>query len=115
MLDKRSVVLMWDASRYTGHRYVTPVPETERQMEFYSRARYDDLVSRVETPSEMTETFKNRLDFLYYRHVVYDKRVGAIGTGETPKQVQRTLQVTQTHTHPQYINLSPAEALAFVN
>ncbi|MCJ8734378.1 hypothetical protein PDJAM_G00234650 [Pangasius djambal] len=53
------------------HRYVTLVPGTERLMEFYSNVRADSLVSRVETPTEMIETFQDRSDFLYYRHVVY--------------------------------------------
>ncbi|XP_026802213.3 dynein regulatory complex subunit 7, partial [Pangasianodon hypophthalmus] len=53
------------------HRYVTLVPGTERLMEFYSKVRADSLVSRVETPTEMIETFQDRSDFLYYRHVVY--------------------------------------------
>ncbi|KAK3536052.1 hypothetical protein QTP70_026012 [Hemibagrus guttatus] len=53
------------------HRYMTLVPETERLMEFYSEARDDNLLSRVETPTEMTETFQGRSDFLYYQHVIY--------------------------------------------
>ncbi|XP_066504889.1 dynein regulatory complex subunit 7 isoform X2 [Hoplias malabaricus] len=68
------------------HRYVSSAPETERQMDFYSRSRDDDLASRVETPSEMTETFHERPDFLYHRHVFYGK------LGEIPKQVQRPIQ-----------------------
>ncbi|XP_053487265.1 dynein regulatory complex subunit 7 isoform X3 [Ictalurus furcatus] len=53
------------------HRYVTLGPDIERLMEFYSKARDDNLLSRVETPTEMTETFQDRSDFLYYRHVIY--------------------------------------------
>ncbi|KAL7885365.1 hypothetical protein AOLI_G00056600 [Acnodon oligacanthus] len=77
------------------HRYVTLVPETERQMDFYSHARADGLASRVETPSEMTETFIDRPDFLHYQHVVYGKRVRAFELGEkpnNPEQVQRPIQ-----------------------
>lgn len=51
------------------HRYETP--ETECLMEFYNKARDDNLLSRVVTPTEMTETFQGRSDFLYYRHVTY--------------------------------------------
>ena len=43
-------------------------------MEF-SSARVDDLVRRVVSPREMTETFVDRQDFLYYRHVVFDQDV----------------------------------------
>ncbi|XP_037396692.1 dynein regulatory complex subunit 7 isoform X4 [Pygocentrus nattereri] len=73
------------------HRYVTLVPETERQMDFYSHARADGLASRVETPSEITETFIDRPDFLHYRHVVYGKReLGEMPNN--PEQVQRPIQ-----------------------
>ncbi|XP_036399662.1 dynein regulatory complex subunit 7 [Megalops cyprinoides] len=56
------------------HRYVTLVPETEREMEFYSNARVDGLAKREEQPLEMTESFEDRSDFLYYRHVVFNER-----------------------------------------
>ncbi|KAL0978403.1 hypothetical protein UPYG_G00170020 [Umbra pygmaea] len=58
-----------------SHRYITMTPETERQMDFYSKFQADDLARRFERPFEMTETFENRPDFLCYRHVVYGKRV----------------------------------------
>ncbi|KAG9272008.1 dynein regulatory complex subunit 7 [Astyanax mexicanus] len=74
------------------HRYVTLIPETERQMDFYSRFRVDDLASRVETPSEMTETFENRPDFLYHRQVVYDKQVLSFEPAENAKQVRRPIK-----------------------
>ncbi|KAI4893378.1 hypothetical protein NFI96_022502 [Prochilodus magdalenae] len=74
------------------HKYFTLVPETERQMDFYSHARADGLASRVETSSEMTETFKDRPDFLYYRHVGYGRQVRAVGPGGIPEQVQRPIQ-----------------------
>ncbi|XP_060741330.1 dynein regulatory complex subunit 7 [Tachysurus vachellii] len=69
------------------HRYVTLVPETERLMEFYSKARDDNLLSRVETPMEMTETFQGRPDFLYHRHVIYEPVKLAPETG-----AQRAIQ-----------------------
>ncbi|KAJ7997812.1 hypothetical protein DPEC_G00216010 [Dallia pectoralis] len=58
-----------------SHRYITMTPETERQMDFYGYARADGLVRRTEMPLEMTETFENRPDFMYYRHVVFGNRV----------------------------------------
>lgn len=36
-------------------------------------ARVDGLVERVMTPSEMVEHYMDRDDFLYYRHVTYEK------------------------------------------
>ncbi|KAF5904048.1 dynein regulatory complex subunit 7, partial [Clarias magur] len=53
------------------HRYTDLVLGTERLMEFYSKARHDHLLSRVERPTEMIETFQGRPDFLSYRHVFY--------------------------------------------
>ncbi|XP_056106838.1 dynein regulatory complex subunit 7 isoform X2 [Rhinichthys klamathensis goyatoka] len=68
------------------HRYVTLVPETERQMDFYSHTRTDGLARRIEKPFEMTETFEDRTDFLFYRHVVYGKQVKVIWAGEAFEQ-----------------------------
>lgn len=36
-------------------------------------ARVDGLVKRVLTPSEMEEHYVDRPDFMYYRHVTYEK------------------------------------------
>ncbi|XP_075993542.1 dynein regulatory complex subunit 7 [Genypterus blacodes] len=54
-------------------RYETlsAVSDSRRHMEFYSAPRVDGLLERTEAPGEMTETFKGRDDFLYYRHVVF--------------------------------------------
>ncbi|CAM4734336.1 unnamed protein product [Leuciscus chuanchicus] len=68
------------------HRYVTLVPETERQMDFYSHTRTDGLARRIEKPFEMTETFEDRTDFLFNRHVVYGKQVKVIWAGEAFEQ-----------------------------
>ncbi|RXN21934.1 dynein regulatory complex subunit 7 isoform X1 [Labeo rohita] len=57
------------------HRYITLVPETGRQMDFYSHIRTDGLARRIEKPFEMTETFEDRTDFLFYRRVVYGKQI----------------------------------------
>uniref|UniRef100_A0A4W5P0I4 Dynein regulatory complex subunit 7 n=1 Tax=Hucho hucho TaxID=62062 RepID=A0A4W5P0I4_9TELE len=77
-----------------SHRYITMAPETERQMDFYSHARADGLARRVEMPFEMTETFEDRPDFIYHRHVVFGKRVKVFGPSNTeaPDQGQRPLQ-----------------------
>ncbi|MBN3306802.1 DRC7 protein, partial [Amia calva] len=58
-----------------AHRFVTVGAETDHEMDFYSHARVDGLARRVETASELTETFEGRPDFLYHRHVVFGKRV----------------------------------------
>ncbi|XP_053534210.1 dynein regulatory complex subunit 7 [Ictalurus punctatus] len=54
------------------HRYMTLGPEIEHVMEFYSKARHDNLFSRVQTATEMTETFQDRSDFLDCWHVIYE-------------------------------------------
>ncbi|GAA6233809.1 dynein regulatory complex subunit 7 [Lates japonicus] len=56
------------------HRYPTLTANTVHEMEF-SSARIDNMVRRVVSPDEMTEIFENRTDFLYYRHVVFDRHV----------------------------------------
>lgn len=48
-------------------------------MFFYDEARVDGLVKRVETPTEMTEHYKNRDDFLYYKHVDFGKKPKKFG------------------------------------
>ncbi|XP_073325702.1 dynein regulatory complex subunit 7 [Pagrus major] len=53
-----------------SHRYT----DTKRETEF-SSARVDNLVRRVESQGEMTEIFEGRDDFLYCRHVVFDRHV----------------------------------------
>jgi len=63
------------------HQYKasTPGPESERTMFFYSEARVDGLMKRIETPSEMTEHFENRPDFLYYKHTDFGKKPKKFG------------------------------------
>ncbi|XP_077994789.1 dynein regulatory complex subunit 7-like [Glandiceps talaboti] len=56
------------------YKALTPGPESERTMIFYNHARVDGLVKREETPTELTEHFINRDDFLFYRHVEFGKR-----------------------------------------
>ena len=54
------------------HQYKAGAPgvENERTMVFYNVARMDGLAKRVETPTEMTEHFVDRDDFLYYKHTL---------------------------------------------
>ncbi|XP_077368253.1 dynein regulatory complex subunit 7 isoform X2 [Festucalex cinctus] len=57
------------------HRFTsTQTDGVEHEMEF-SGAREDGLVRRVDTPEQMTENFRGREDFLYYRHVIFDSNV----------------------------------------
>jgi hypothetical protein len=48
-------------------------------MIFYNEARVDGLMKRVETPTEMTEEYTDRDDFLYYKHVDFGKRPKKFG------------------------------------
>ncbi|XP_067847292.1 dynein regulatory complex subunit 7 [Heptranchias perlo] len=57
------------------HIYRSSEPETDRTMQFNSMLRVDGLVDRVETPTEMTETFRDRPDFLIYRSAIFAKRM----------------------------------------
>ncbi|XP_050956335.1 dynein regulatory complex subunit 7 [Labeo rohita] len=84
-----------DALKY--HRYITLVPETGRQMDFYSHIRTDGLARRIEKPFEMTETFEDRTDFLFYRRVVYGKQIKVIRAGEALEQ--RPLQRVEERFH----------------
>lgn len=82
-------------SFFLGHRYVTLVPETERQMDFYSHTRTDGLARRIEKPFKMTETFEDRTDFLFYRHVVYGKQVKVIWAGGAFEQQPLRVMLSQ--------------------
>ncbi|KAJ8272217.1 hypothetical protein COCON_G00110760 [Conger conger] len=72
-----------------SHRYVTMELETERQMEFYSRARADGLAERYDLPSEMTERFEERDDFLYYRHTLFHEHLEKTVAAEIQNQEHR--------------------------
>ena len=71
-------------TKFSEHHYKAnaPGPENERTMIFYHEARVDGLEKRVETSTEMTETFINREDFLYYRYVEFGKRAKKFGPAE---------------------------------
>ena len=76
---------------FSEHQYKAsaPGPENERTMIFYSEARVDGLVKRIETPTEMSEHFVDREDFLYYRFVEFGKRPKKFGPAEnsTPRPI----------------------------
>ena len=61
------------------YKATTPGPESERTMHFYSSARIDGLVKQDETPTEMTQMFTGRDDYLYYRHVTFGTRTKKFG------------------------------------
>ena len=63
------------------HQYKAGAPgvENERTMVFYNVARMDGLAKRVETPTEMTEHFVDRDDFLYYKHTTFGRRPKMFG------------------------------------
>ncbi|KAH0619461.1 hypothetical protein JD844_000109 [Phrynosoma platyrhinos] len=76
---------------FLAHIYKTMDPETDRTMEFYHETRVDGLEKRIETPTDMTEYFVGRSDFLYYRHTEFGKRV---------KKVAAILVNTETNARP---------------
>ncbi|XP_067680734.1 dynein regulatory complex subunit 7-like [Haliotis asinina] len=81
------------------HQYKAsqPGPENERTMTFHNDARVDGLVKRIETPTEMTEHFKDRDDFLFYKHVVFNKRQKRFGPqeGSSSANQRPILKMTQ--------------------
>lgn len=60
-------------------------------MSFYDEARVDGLHKREETSTEMTEHFRERPDGLFYRHVVFGKRVKKFGPAEEAGAVSRPI------------------------
>ena len=75
------------------------LPEGERSMTFYHVARVDGLERRVETPSDMTEYFINRDDFLIYRHVEFTGRQKKFGPSDASNE--RSIQVYRSDLHSQ--------------
>jgi len=66
-------------------------------MTFNHTARVDDLMKRIETPTEMTEHFKNRDDFLYYKHIEFGKKPKKFGPQDgTSSQNNRPILVRVT-------------------
>ncbi|KAK2850901.1 hypothetical protein Q5P01_007177 [Channa striata] len=70
------------------HSYKTLNSDSKHEMQF-SDARVDDLVRRVVLPGEMTEFFKGRPDFLYYRHVVFNRHVQFSETYQDTEDVDK--------------------------
>ncbi|NXF02914.1 DRC7 protein, partial [Smithornis capensis] len=66
-----------------AHTYTSLEPETGHTMEFYHKARDDDLWKRVEKATEMTEYFVGRDDFLHIRHVEFGERENGMDTAGT--------------------------------
>lgn len=60
-------------------------------------ARIDGLVKREESPEEMTESYVDRDDFMYYRQVTFGKRVKKFGPQEANSRpiVVRHLQTVK--------------------
>ncbi|NXE96955.1 DRC7 protein, partial [Menura novaehollandiae] len=57
-----------------AHTYTSLEPETGHIVEFYHKARLDDLWKRFENATEMTEYFVGRDDFLHIRHTEFGER-----------------------------------------
>jgi len=72
-----------------------PGPEADRSMAFYHKARVDGLSKREETPTEMTEHFVNRTDFLYYRHVVFGIRQKKVAPATAEGPPRPILKITE--------------------
>ncbi|NWI85352.1 DRC7 protein, partial [Pitta sordida] len=71
-----------------AHTYRSLEPETGHTMEFYHKARDDDLQKRVESATEMTEYFVGRDDFLHIRHVEFGKRENGMNVAGTRTDVK---------------------------
>ncbi|CAK8692243.1 unnamed protein product [Clavelina lepadiformis] len=72
-----------------------PGSETDRTMTFYDNARVDGLSKRDESAIEMTEHFINRDDFLYYRHVLFDKRQKKVAPATAEGLPRPILKITE--------------------
>ncbi|XP_051914686.1 dynein regulatory complex subunit 7 isoform X1 [Hippocampus zosterae] len=84
------------------HRFTsTQTDGVEHEMEF-SGARVDGLVRRVDTPVEMTENFKGREDFLYYRQVIFDSdiQLPEESTGSEPEERPLLQVLERFHRNP---------------
>ncbi|ELT88762.1 hypothetical protein CAPTEDRAFT_129343 [Capitella teleta] len=100
------------------HQYkgCAPGPENDRTMIFYHDARVDGLHKRVETPTEMTEHFINRDDFLYYRFIQFTKRAKKFGPAESANVRPIVKMVKRYHRNPALsANEDVAELVFFVS
>ncbi|NWV17238.1 DRC7 protein, partial [Origma solitaria] len=57
-----------------AHSYTSLEPETGHTVEFYHKARFDNLCKRFENATQMTEYYMERDDFLNMRHVEFGER-----------------------------------------
>jgi hypothetical protein len=72
-----------------GVRETTLVPGRDRHTVFYPSGRQDGLLTRHEVfGARMTETFKDRDDFLVYRAVTYDEEETALRAAEAEAHAQ---------------------------
>ncbi|NXC02921.1 DRC7 protein, partial [Orthonyx spaldingii] len=75
-----------------AHSYTSLEPETGHTVEFYHKARVDELWKRSESATEMTEYFVGREDFLHRRHVKFGERdkktqMAGAGTDANPRPI----------------------------
>uniref|UniRef100_A0A3Q2YMH1 Dynein regulatory complex subunit 7 n=1 Tax=Hippocampus comes TaxID=109280 RepID=A0A3Q2YMH1_HIPCM len=87
--------------RFIPGRHFHLLYGVEHEMEF-SGARVDGLVRRVDTPEEMTENFKGREDFLYYRQVIFDSdiQLPEESTGSEPEERPLLQVLERFHRNP---------------
>lgn len=81
MAVKLSILFSWPFSEHQ-YKASAPGPENERTMVFFNVARVDGLSKRTETPTEMTEHYVDRDDFLYFKHIIFGKRPKKFGPQE---------------------------------
>ncbi|NXF81390.1 DRC7 protein, partial [Sclerurus mexicanus] len=87
-----------------AHTYTSLEQVTGHTMEFYHKARADDLWKRVENATEMIEYFVGRDDFLHIRHVEFGERENGMDTAGTRTDVnlRPILQIKESfHRNPE--------------
>ena len=62
-------------------------------------ARVDGLAKRELTATEMIEEFENRSDFLYYRHVTYEKPVKKFEPSPGTGQLYQIVKIVEKFHH----------------
>jgi hypothetical protein len=83
----------------TKHRRFDKKNHPERDFQHCS-ARIDGLVKQEETPTEMTQSFMGRDDYLYYRHVTFGTRTKKFGP--TQQVNYRPIVVSYHEKNPYY-------------
>lgn len=61
---------------------------------FYSPARVDGLVKRVETHTEMIEYFVDRDDFMHYKHTTFGRRSRVVSPNDSTELNVRPITVS---------------------